>query len=112
MAVLEAMACGVPVVASDTDGLREVVEPGRSGLLAPVGDSAVLARTILRLLRDGPLREQLITGGFARVRGFGVERMVARTESLYRSLRARPPAQPMVGSVVTGLVLTGEGRAA
>lgn len=112
MAVLEAMACGVPVVASDTDGLREAVQPGTSGLLAPVGEPAAIAAVILRLLRDRQLRERLRKGGLARVQAFTVQRMVARTEALYRSLIARSPARPIVEATATDLVLTGEGLTA
>jgi glycosyltransferase involved in cell wall biosynthesis len=112
MAVLEAMACGVPVVASDTDGLREAVQPGISGVLAPVGEPAALAEVILRLLRDQHLRGRLKNGGLARVQAFTVQRMVARTEALYQSLIARSAERPIVEATVTGLVLTGEGRAA
>ena len=112
MAVLEAMACGVPVVATDTDGLREAVQPGISGLLAPVGEPVALAEVILRLLRDRHLREQLISGGLARVQALTVQRMVARTEALYQSLITRSAARPIVEATVAGLVLAGEGRAA
>jgi glycosyltransferase involved in cell wall biosynthesis len=51
-AVIEAMAAGLPVVASDIPGMRELVEPGRSGLLVPPGAPAALARSIRRLLED------------------------------------------------------------
>ncbi|MEV6846555.1 glycosyltransferase family 4 protein [Actinoplanes sp. NPDC051411] len=112
MAALEAMACGVPVVASDTDGLREAVQPGISGLLAPVGEPAALADVIRRLLGDRHLRERLIAGGLARVQALTVERMVVRTEALYQSLITRSVGRPIVEETVTGLVLAGEGRAA
>ncbi|GIM94381.1 glycosyltransferase family 4 protein [Paractinoplanes toevensis] len=111
LAVLEAMACGVPVVASDTDGLREVVVPQDSGLLVPVGDCSALAGGIVRLLSEQPLRQRLISGGLARARGRGMDAMVARTESLYRSLQVAAPSAPKVGSVGSGLVAAGEGRA-
>ena len=48
---LEAMACGVPVTASDTPALRETLDNGRSGLLYPAGDSAALARVIIYAMR-------------------------------------------------------------
>lgn len=110
MAVLEAMACGVPVVACDTDGLREIVEQEVSGLLVRVGDPAALAEAIVRLLRDRALRGRLVAGGLARARGRGVDRMVARMASLYRSLLATTPTRPMVESVTSGLVSADKGR--
>jgi glycosyltransferase involved in cell wall biosynthesis/peptidoglycan/xylan/chitin deacetylase (PgdA/CDA1 family) len=54
--LLEAAAAGLPIVATDTSGCREVVDPGRNGLLVPVGDSAALAEALERLLRDADLR--------------------------------------------------------
>ena len=109
LAALEAMACGVPVVACDTDGLREVVHQEETGLLVPVGDPAALASSIVRLLRDRGLRRQLIDGGLTQARSRDVGRMVAQTESLYRSLLAAPAAPPIVESVMSGLMLAGEG---
>ena len=85
LATVEAMACGVPVVATDTDGLREAVEPDVSGLLVPVGEPGPLADAVLRLAHDRDLRDRLIRGGLARVREqFSLATMVAQTEALYR----------------------------
>ena len=53
LAAAEAMAAGLPVVASDCDGLREVVEDGSTGLLVPPGDIQALARAMDRVLADG-----------------------------------------------------------
>lgn len=52
LVVLEAFACGVPVVASHLGGLPELVEPGRYGELAPAGDPDALAAALGRLLAD------------------------------------------------------------
>ncbi|XVU28142.1 glycosyltransferase family 4 protein [Actinoplanes sp. CA-054009] len=88
LAVVEAMACGVPVVVSDTEGLREVVEPGVSGLMVPVGDSARLADAVVRLAHDGGLRDLLVRGGLIRAQGgFSLARMVTQTEELYERVR-------------------------
>jgi len=84
MAMVEAMACGVPVVATATEGAREIVEHGESGLLVPVNDPHALAEAIVSLLADGARRERL--GGRARERArerFGLGRMVADTERVY-----------------------------
>jgi glycosyltransferase involved in cell wall biosynthesis len=56
---LEAMAAGRPVVVSDLPGLAEIVDDGRTGLLAGAGDKAGLARQTRRLLEDADLRERL-----------------------------------------------------
>ncbi len=58
-AVIEYMGCGVPVVATGTEGNRELVDHGETGLLVPVGDTRALAESIVRLLREGPLREMV-----------------------------------------------------
>ncbi len=59
MAVAEALAAGLPVVAFDVPGVRDVVRDGVNGLLVPFGDSAALAEAIARLRDDAPLRERL-----------------------------------------------------
>lgn len=59
LAGLEAMATGVPVVASDVGALREQIEDGRTGYLVPAGDSGSLAARICALLGDEPLRAEM-----------------------------------------------------
>jgi glycosyltransferase involved in cell wall biosynthesis len=66
-AVAEAMACGLPVVASRAGGIPEVVEDGVSGLLVPPGEVAPLARAIERVARDVALRRALGASARARV---------------------------------------------
>jgi len=84
LAALEAMAHGVPVIASDVGGLPEIVEPGNGGWLVSVGDPAALARAIMAAAADPDrLREQSEKAG-ARARCFSVERMVDQTEEFYR----------------------------
>ncbi len=61
--LLEAMACGAPIVSSDIPVVREIVQDGVNGLLVPLGDSKALAAAVLRLLEDGGLRRKLIAGG-------------------------------------------------
>ncbi|WP_058303552.1 glycosyltransferase family 4 protein [Gorillibacterium timonense] len=59
LAILEAMSCGVPVIASRTGGIVEAVEPERNGLLFPSGDAEALAHSLERLLLDPALSERL-----------------------------------------------------
>jgi L-malate glycosyltransferase len=63
LAALEALACGVPVVASAVGGLPEFVAEGEVGFLRPVGDVAALAEAVGRLLDDEPLRRRLGAAG-------------------------------------------------
>ena len=89
MAVLEAMAAGLPVVATAVGGTPEVVLDGITGLLVPPRDPQALAEGILRLLRDPDLRQRMGGAGRERVAAhFSVEQMVQRTEKLYEQLLA------------------------
>ena len=98
--IMEAMAAGVPVVATDIPGTRDLVEHDRTGYLFPVGDRAALARYTQRLLENDELARRL--GGTGRQRmaaQFTVEQMVARHAELYRELLAeRSPAQTARGT--------------
>ncbi len=94
-AVMEAMASGLPVVATDIPGVRDLVVPGETGFLAPVGDRAALAKHAYRLLEDPLLARRLGAAGRERVaREFSVETMVARFASLYRELLAPARSAP------------------
>lgn len=65
---LEAMAHGKPAIGCLAGGVPEVVVDGATGLLIPPGDSAALARAILKLAQDEPLAEQMGAAGLARYR--------------------------------------------
>lgn len=89
ISVLEAMAAGLPVVASHVGGLPDMVLEGETGFLVPPGDSAALARAVARLLDDPALRVRLGAAGRARVEAqFGVGPFRAAHEELYRRLLA------------------------
>jgi glycosyltransferase involved in cell wall biosynthesis len=64
---MEAMAAGVPVVSSRISGIPELVEDGRSGLLAPPGDDAALAGALGRLLGDADLATRCAAAARSRV---------------------------------------------
>jgi glycosyltransferase involved in cell wall biosynthesis len=81
---LEAMAAGLPVLATRVSAVPEVVLEGRTGLLVPPSDSAALAAGMLALALDPALRERLGAAGRERVRAhFGLERMVEATLAVY-----------------------------
>jgi glycosyltransferase involved in cell wall biosynthesis len=87
MSVLEAMAAGLPVVASDVGGLPEVVADGRTGFLVPPGDPAALASALARLLEDRELRLTLGARGVEQARTtFSVERSCRDHLDAYRAL--------------------------
>jgi phosphatidylinositol alpha-mannosyltransferase len=81
--LVEAMAAGLPVVASDTPGYDEVVRDGVDGLLVPPRDPAALAAGVERLLGDAELRERLVVAGRERAASFDWSIVVRRLEDLY-----------------------------
>jgi glycosyltransferase involved in cell wall biosynthesis len=86
----EAMACGVPVVATDAGGLREVVEDGVTGRIVPKADSDALAAAIGSLLADDALRRRMGAAAVERARRlFDWDIAARRFEALYDCLGAR-----------------------
>jgi glycosyltransferase involved in cell wall biosynthesis len=86
LAVIEAQAAGVPVVATPVGGIRETVVDGETGLLVPPRDPAALAAAIRRLLDDPDLARRLADEARRRVRKrYSEERMIELTLGLYRS---------------------------
>lgn len=84
LVMAEAMASGAAVVATDTDGAREIIEDGVTGRLVPVGDASALASAVADLLSDGTQRRALAERARAAVRErFGLARMVEETERVY-----------------------------
>lgn len=87
-AILEAMACGLPVVATDVGGNRELVDAG-CGLLVPSGDPAALSRALAALMRDANRRRRLGAGARARVAAeFSWDQAMARLTFWYDQLLA------------------------
>jgi L-malate glycosyltransferase len=87
LVLAEAMACGVPVVGSRSGSLSEVVEDGRTGLLAPPLDAVALAEAIDTLNRDAPRRREMAAHAIDRVRShFSVDTAVMKTMDVYESL--------------------------
>jgi glycosyltransferase involved in cell wall biosynthesis len=89
IACIEAMACGVPVVATRSGGPEQILDE-RCGILVPVGDPDKLAEAIHRLALDGELRRRLATAGTQRAREeFSLDRMLSRYEELLSELVPR-----------------------
>jgi glycosyltransferase involved in cell wall biosynthesis len=83
--LLDAMACGRPIVATTAGGMPEVVADGETGILVPPRDADALAAGIVRLLKDATLRARMGAAGERRVRKFfSAERMVQDTLELYK----------------------------
>lgn len=87
LTVLEAMAAGLAVVATDVGGLGEIVVHGETGFLAPAQDSDGLAARVIRLARDPALRRAMGTAGRARAcRQFDETRMCDEYSRLYEEM--------------------------
>jgi glycosyltransferase involved in cell wall biosynthesis len=85
--LLEAAACGRPIVATDVPGCREIVSDGDSGLLVPPRDVNALAEAIRRLLGDRALRTRMGERGRAIAEsGFSEDRTITATLAVYREL--------------------------
>jgi glycosyltransferase involved in cell wall biosynthesis len=83
--LLEAAACGLPIVTTDAPGCREVVQDGANGLLVPVRDAAALAAALRILIEDPAMRRRM--GEQSRLRAeteFGLEIVIAQTLAVYR----------------------------
>jgi D-inositol-3-phosphate glycosyltransferase len=91
---LEAMACGVPVVASGVGGLLDTVVDGVAGVHVPPRDATRLADVLRELLADGQRRARLGAAGAARAHvDYGWERVAAATLDAYRTVLSRTRAQ-------------------
>jgi len=94
-AVLEAMAAGLPIVASDVGGIPEVIEDGRTGFLVPPGEDETLASRVMHLMANPEEGTQV--GAAAReavLAAFSFDRMVARFDDIYLSELTRHGAVP------------------
>jgi len=88
MVLLEAMAAGCALVASDLDGHRNVATDGVDALLAPVGDASSLAKALRRVLDDSTLRAELIAGGRRRAEELSMGRLAERYSEIYSAVAA------------------------
>lgn len=87
LAALEAMACGVPVVATRAGGIPEVVADGETGLLVPVGDAEALANAAVHVLRHPELHQQMSRAARERAhREFCADQIVAQYEAVYQEV--------------------------
>lgn len=107
--LVEAMAAGLPLVASDIAGYREVARDGREGLLVRPSDPDALAQGVQRLLDSPALAAALGEGGAVRARAFAWDHIIDRLESVYDSLVIKE-RRPLPVEVVRPLTTVVDGR--
>jgi len=93
MVLLEAMASGCALVASDLDGHRNVATDGVDALLAPVGDAHALAKALRRVLDDDDLRAELVVGGRRRADELSMDHLAEAYADIYASVLGGHPAR-------------------
>jgi glycosyltransferase involved in cell wall biosynthesis len=84
--ITEAMASGLPVVATEIAGIPEQVDDGESGFLIPTGDARALAQRLEQLLGNDELREKMGEQGLEHVEPFSVDAMLRDTDREYQKL--------------------------
>ncbi len=84
--LLEALACGRPVVASDIPSFRSVVRPGHDGLLVPLKRPDELAAAVIQVLGDGALARRLGAASRARALAYSWEHVCAQTRAYYQEV--------------------------
>ncbi len=99
LTVLEAQACGVPVVASAAGGIPEFVTDDANGLLFASGDDDALARALTRLLSDATLRSRLTAEAIITARAKSMDHQAALVADVYRAAVARRPRRRALSSL-------------
>ena len=97
--VMEAMACGKPVIGARIGGIVDLVEDGQTGLIVPPGDMDALRHAMGRLLADGDLRTRFGEAATRRVVQFQASSVIPRIEQVYQDLLRRRADQPVAVSI-------------
>ncbi|MGB5530357.1 MAG: glycosyltransferase family 4 protein, partial [Ignavibacteriaceae bacterium] len=84
--LLEAMASGVPVIASNVDGIKEVVTNMKSGILVPPKNPEAIANAVVKIIENPLLSKNLIDEGYKRAKLFDVQEHITKLDNLYTNL--------------------------
>ena len=97
--LLEAMACGAPMVLADNPGFRSVMGDSDAAVMLPHDDAAAWAQAVIAVIRDPARRQAMSTAGLARVQRFAWPRVTDEVLNVYeRVLRARRAAHHPVST--------------
>jgi glycosyltransferase involved in cell wall biosynthesis len=95
LVLIEAAALGKPMIATDIDGVREVIRNGENGILVPPRDPAKLAESVIRLIEDPSLASKLGVNAEKEIPHlFPLSRMVEKTQQLYLELTKKTRVDP------------------
>ena len=83
IAVLEAMACGLPVITTEAGGVVDIVKTGENGFVVPVGDSGALSEAMIQLIENGELRRAMGEASRKRAVKLDLKNCVEKYQSLY-----------------------------
>lgn len=83
---LEAMACGIPIIASNVGGIPEVVKDGKNGILVPPRNSKSLSDAIIYLLENEDIREKMGKNGMKEVKKYSWDKIAEMTEKVYKEV--------------------------
>jgi glycosyltransferase involved in cell wall biosynthesis len=97
--LLDAMALGKPVVATDAGGIPEIVVQGETGLLVPIGDHRAMGSAIAQVLTDRELAARFADGARARAPRYSMEQVVVRTAALYERVLSESRVESRAGSL-------------
>jgi glycosyltransferase involved in cell wall biosynthesis len=91
-AVLEAMSCGLPIIATRVGGIPEIIDNGRNGLLVPPNDVKKLAESMLAIATDSGLRERLSKAArMTTTHRYSIESMVQQTREAFAAAAGGVP---------------------
>jgi glycosyltransferase involved in cell wall biosynthesis len=99
LTVVEAAACGTPVVARDAPGLRDAVQDGETGVLVGTDDPGAFARALGRILDDPTLRARLGAAAVRMARAFDWDEVAARVSTVLEAARGLPAARTRAGAI-------------
>ena len=86
LAALEAMACEVPVIATDVGGLPELISHNRDGILCPVGETNTMAAAAVELLANPEKHQHMAKAALNKAKQFSLENSLAKYEAIYQGL--------------------------